>query len=116
MIHIAQTNTSRSGSFAVLELLVQVLLQHPLAVRHDVQALRLQVLDLVLALATPPPPCRSSPSGAMRGDQRARGRRPAPAPARAFSRAISAFQCACTLSYMRTAVALSMQTIIALPR
>ena len=34
----------------------------------------------------------------------------------AFSRAISAFQCACTLSYIRTAVALSMQTIIALPR
>ena len=41
---------------------------------------------------------------------------PCAGPSTAFSRAISAFQCVCTLSYMRTAVALSMHTIIALPR
>ena len=117
VIHMAQTKTSRNGSSGSLNLVVQVLLHHPLAVRGDVEALLGEVVDLVLLLATRPPPCRSSSMNAICASSPVRSR----ARARSASSALQvrrgrAVQCFCTLSYIRTAVALSMQMTIALPR
>ena len=116
VIHIAQTNTSRSGSSGSLNLLSRSSFCIRFAVGQDVEALLLQVVDLVLRLADdhrhvdgahPVEPLGERLTAPLSGavgelllPRRQLGR---PAALR-------------TLSYIRTAVALSMATNIALPR
>ena len=117
VIHIAQTNTSRSGSSGSLNFSSRSSLSIRLRCGTDVEPLRRQVGDLVLALARRPPPCRSSPSSRSAPRARRLARRcGALGRARLRSRQIGSSQCSRTLSYMRTAVALSIATNIALPR
>ena len=97
-----------------MNFVVQVLLDHALPVRRDVQPLRRHVFDLVLALRDDHRHVGGLHAGDLRfeiGPCRRVAARQRGSPARPDASPSAAF----TLSYIRTAVALSMQTTIALP-